>query len=241
MSAREHHHAQPMFAAFVVSIGRSCRVAAVIACAAALAACGGLGARSAADQASIAPEPMVKAAPDVVAAVDAAAAKSAQATPPSAGTLRQEYDPSVMMRGKDAVRTVRLRLRDRAGTWERWLLKTQVFAREGDAWRQVDGADTLLYEGKPLSDSLHSRYGGAFMIAPGRMVVLMWQGGLLLARFPDGTTRQVFLASPTEEAPRKGHDDGELHFTLSDDGRPATMTLVRNGQVVWRATRSAPE
>ena len=230
-----------MFAAFVVLIGRSCRLAAAVACAAAVAACGQLGVHPAAHEASAASASMVKATPDVEAAVNAAAAASAQATPSAAGTLRQEYDPAVMMRGNEAVRTVRLRLRDRAGTWERWMLQTQVFAREAGTWRQVDGADTVLYEGKPLSDSLHSRYGGAFMIAPGRVLVLIWQGGLLLARFPDGTTRQVFLASPTEEAPRKGSDDGELHFTLSDDGKPATVTLVRNGQVVWRATRSASE
>lgn len=179
--------------------------------------------------------------PDIEAAVNAAAERELQAVPVEPGELRQEYVPSVVMRGDRAERTVRLRLRDRAGTWERWWMQQQFFVREGSgSWRKVDSADTLLYQGKPFHDQLHARYGGIFMIAPGQVVRLAWQGGVLLARFPDGSMRQVFLASPVEEAQGPAAD-GRLRFTLSDDGRPATVSLVRDGREIWRATRAAPE
>lgn len=205
-----------------------------------VAACTDIAPRPGSQSTPAALGPATKATPEVEAAVDAAAERDFQATPPAAGTLHQEYLPTVMMRGDRAERTVRLRLRDRAGTWERWWLQRQTFAREGTGWRKVDSADTLLYDGKPLFDQQHARYGGTFMIAPGQVVQLAWQAGVLLARFPDGSMRQVFLASSTDEAQGPGVD-GHLRFTLSDDGRPATVALVRNGQEVWRAARSAPE
>ena len=218
-------------------LGLSHRFAPIVA-ALVLAACGEVAVHPAPSASAAAPG--TRAAPDVEAAVNAAAERDLQATPLPPGTLRQEYLPEVSMRGDSAERTVRLRLRDRAGTWERWVLQRQVFAREGGAWRKVESVDTRLYDGKPLYDQMHARYGGTFMIAPGQRLQLVWQVGVLMARFPDGSTRQVFLASPTEEAVNPTMD-GHFRFTLSDDGRPATVALVRNGQEVWRATRAAPE
>jgi hypothetical protein len=159
--------------------------------------------------------------------------------------LRQEYGVAITAnevdRRRGFVRTSRLRLRDRAATREQWLRRTHVFVQEtGGSWRLASAEDTVIYDGAPLSDSLHSRYGGTFAIAPGKTVRLAWQGGMLLATMPDGSTRQVFLASPLEEAPGRA-DDGHLRFTLSDDGRPATVAWVRQGREVWRATRSQPE
>ncbi|HZZ91953.1 MAG TPA: nuclear transport factor 2 family protein [Usitatibacter sp.] len=155
--------------------------------------------------------------------------------------LRQEYGPSLALNGASATRTARVRLRDRAGTHETWLREDHAFTRTaGGEWRLASARNAILYEGAPLSDSLHSRYGGSFAVEPGRVLRLVWSGGILVATFPDGSSRQVFLVSPTEEAvrdPQAGH----LRFTLSDDGRPATVALVRNGQEIWRATRSQPE
>jgi hypothetical protein len=159
--------------------------------------------------------------------------------------LQQEYGIATAATQVDhrpgEVRTSRLRLRDRAGTREQWLLQTRVFVHERDGTSTlVRAEDTVIYQGPPLSDSLHSRYGGTFMVEPGKIVRLAWQGGMLLATMPDGSTRQVFLASPLEEAARQP-DDGHLRFTLSDDGKPATVAWVHAGREVWRATRSQPE
>jgi len=176
-------------------------------------------------------------------AIDQAEAH-APAPDATAYDLRQEYGvATTISEGPDrkVVRTSRLRLRDRAGTREKWLHRTHVYAQDrAGAWKLVRAQDQVIYEGGALSDSLHSRYGGTFMIAPGKVVRLAWRAGMLLATLPEGSTRQVFLASPVEEAV---HEPGAAHlrFTLSDDGKPATVASVQGGKEEWRATRSAPE
>src|SRR4051812_417392 len=100
-------------------------------------------------------------------------AAPAAAAAPAWADLRQEYGVTVTAsdtaEGRREVRTSRLRLRDRAATHERWLLRTEVFIAEANGSKRLAKVDeVVLYDGPPLSDSLHSRYGGSFMIAPGK-------------------------------------------------------------------------
>ena len=161
--------------------------------------------------------------------------------------LHQEYAVSVAGRGLErsdggtVTRTSRLRLRDRAGTRERWVYRSHAFVRAADGtWHLHRTDDRVLYDGRPLSDSLHSRYGGTFMIEPGKVVRLAWLGGVLMATMPDGSTRQVFLVSSSEEN-EDAANGGHFRFTLAEDGKPATVAWVHGGHEAWRATRSPPE
>ena len=61
-------------------------------------------------------------------------------------------------------------------------------------------------------------YAGAYVIAPGRTLTLTWENDMLLAVLPNGATKQIFLASPTEEAVRTV-GAGRLKFTLAPDRR----------------------
>jgi hypothetical protein len=117
------------------------------------------------------------------------------------------------------------------------LRQTHVLVRgEDGAWRIALGQGVVMYEGAPLDPALHQRYAGTYVISPGRKLVLAWEDDSLQATFPTGAKTQIFLASPTEEATRT-MGAGQLRFTLGEDGRPVTASLVRAGKEVWRAKR----
>jgi uncharacterized protein DUF4440 len=138
------------------------------------------------------------------------------------------------------VRVARVRLVDPEGKRESWMRQTHVLVRGTDgAWRLAWGQGVVMYEGAPLDGALHARYAGTYPLAPGRVLTLAWEDGALLATFPNGSRTQIFLASPTEEAARTA-GAGRLRFTLGPDGRPTAAALVRDGQEVWRAPRTAP-
>lgn len=156
--------------------------------------------------------------------------------------LRTEHGTTLTTFGDSpphtAVRVSRIRLRDGAGTRESWLRQTQMFVRGNDgAWLLAWGQGVVMYEGAPLDPTLHARYAGTYVIAPGRELKLAWEDGALLGTLPGGAQVQIFLASPTEEAVRT-LGAGSLRFTLSTDGTPTAAALVRGNQEMWRASRT---
>lgn len=152
---------------------------------------------------------------------------------------RTEHGASIALfpagRPMMAVRVLRVRLLDE-GRRESWLRQTQTWVRDGEAWKLAAGQGSLMYEGAPLDATLHARYAGRYEIAPGRGLVLDWDGEALLATWPGGQRGQVFLASPTEEATRTV-GSGRLRFELDAAGAPVAASLVRGDEVLWRAPR----
>lgn len=151
---------------------------------------------------------------------------------------RSAFDTTLVVHGgHTAVRTSRLRLRSRDGARESWLRQRLVFVRRPHGWRLASGQGTLLYDGPPTDTALYSRYAGRYVIAPGRVLLMEWDGDALMATLPSGARAPIFLASPTEEAARSA-SAGRLRFTLGPDGRPVTAALVRDTMVLWRAERA---
>jgi hypothetical protein len=139
---------------------------------------------------------------------------------------------------KQPVRVARVRLLDSAGTRESWMRQTHVWIRNSaGAWQLVLGQGVIMYEGPPLDPTLHARYAGTYVIAPGRTLMLTWEDNSLLVTWPNGGKGQIFLASPTEEASRTS-GAGRLRFTLTPDGKPTAAALVRAEQEIWKATRT---
>ena len=154
---------------------------------------------------------------------------------------RTEFGPSTELLGSPqphtAIRIARIRLLDAPDKRESWLRQTHVLVRgEDGTWRIAMGQGVFMYDGPVLDLNLHQRYVGTYIISPGRKLVLTWQEGLLHAVFPNGSSTEIYLASPTEEASRNA-GGGRLKFTLDDGGRPVAASLVRGEQEVWRATR----
>ena len=91
-------------------------------------------------------------------------------------------------------------------------------------------------KGPIVDTSTYGPYAGWYAIAPGRTLLLTTASEGMLARWPNGEERQVFLLTPTEFA--AGPD--RLRFTLGPDGRPREVALLVDGREVWRAARGGP-
>src|SRR5262249_10539905 len=69
----------------------------------------------------------------------------------------------------------------------------------------------------------------------GRTLKMEWDGDSLIGTRPVGTRLQVFLKSPTEEAPIAGSD--RLVFVLDKTGHPTAVSLMHGGTEIWRAEK----
>lgn len=138
--------------------------------------------------------------------------------------------------GQTAVRTSRVRLRITAVPRESWVQQMRVYVREPAGWRLAYGQGTRMYDGPVIDTALYRRYAGTYVIDPARSLVLEWDGYALMARWPNGSRAQTFLASPTDELVAS-RDLARLHFTLGADGRPTAVSSVRDTTVLWRAER----
>lgn len=155
-------------------------------------------------------------------------------------STRSEHGATIVLYGDPvhtAVRMVRVRLLDPAGTRESWMRQTHTLVRNrAGKWQLIMGQGVIMYDGPPLEPALHSRYAGIYVLGDGRQLVLEWTDGALLARLPAGARTQIFLASPTQEVIRNPAA-GSLTFTLDENGSPTHAALVRAGQELWRAAR----
>lgn len=153
---------------------------------------------------------------------------------------RTVFEPTTAVYGAHtAIRSARVRLRFASPPGEGWIRQSLTFVRQADGWRVAAGQGTRLYDGPVTDTALYRRHAGTYAIAPGRALVLRWDGDALLATWPSGARVQTFLASPTEEwvaVPRAGW----LRFTLDPDGRPTAVTAMRDTVVLWRAERTTP-
>lgn len=138
------------------------------------------------------------------------------------------------------IRVARVQIVDTARARETWMRQSQTFVRGADGkYRVAAGQGTLMYEGRRLDPALHARYQGTYDLPDGRTLVLRWEDGALMATFPNRSTAQIFLASPTEEVVRTTGLD-RLRFTLDANQRPVAAALVRGETEVWRAPRRTP-
>ena len=150
---------------------------------------------------------------------------------------RMAFDTTVTVYGGyTAVRTARVRLRIADAPRESWLQQTMMYVRQPDGWRLAHGQGTRIYDGPVIDTALYRRYAGTYAIDSTRSLVLEWDGYALMARWPNGTRVQTFLASPTDELVASP-DLARLRFTLGSDGRPSTISSVRGTTVLWRAQR----
>lgn len=152
--------------------------------------------------------------------------------------VRSEFDVALTSYGEPAHTAVRIsRVRLELQGRESWIRQTHTWVRDAKStWKLAMGQGVLMYDGPPLDQALHARYGGTFKLEDGRKLVLKWQEPMLMVTFPNGATTQLFLASPTEELIRNPAA-GAMRFSLDERGAPEEVALVRAGQEVWRAKR----
>ena len=136
------------------------------------------------------------------------------------------------------VRTARIRLRTLDRTRETWMRQVHVFVRGGSGhWQLALGQGTLMYEGAAIDAAIYPRYVGVYQTSDGRTLSMSTEDESLFARLPNGSTAQIFLASPTEEIARTT-GGGRFRFTLDPQGQVAAVTLVRGDDEIWRANRT---
>jgi len=152
---------------------------------------------------------------------------------------RMEYGVTLSFHGlppNTAIRVARVQLINAEHTREMWTRQTHTLVRTAGKWQMVMGQGVVMYDGPPLDPGLHERYAGIYRLDDGRVLILEYQDGALLATLPNGAHAQIFLATPTDELVRNP-TAGALHFTLDANGRPQVAALRRGQEELWRAPR----
>jgi hypothetical protein len=137
--------------------------------------------------------------------------------------------------GRTAIRRSRVRFRYAGNASETWMLQSRIFVKT-DRWRMANSHSTLIHEGPIVDAATYGNFAGAYFPESGAPLVLSWNGGGILATWPDiGTSTQIFPASQTE------FKDGyrRLRFTVDREGRATAVTRMQGDKEVWHGIRKA--